>query len=70
MLTINADHDPLMSRMHRPDPKRPADRQDKRSVIPIELEDVDTWLAGTVAEASKLLRLAPVKVYDASPAEA
>ncbi|WP_375577510.1 hypothetical protein [Paracidovorax oryzae] len=55
MLTINADHDPLMSRMHRPDPKRPPDRQDKRSVIPIELEDVGTWLAGTVAEASKLL---------------
>lgn len=69
MLTINADHDPLMSRMHRRDPKRPPDRQDKRSVIPIELEDVDTWLAGTPAEASKLLRLAPVEVYDAGPVE-
>lgn len=70
MLTINADNDPLMSRMHRPDPKRPVDRQDKHSVIPIELEDVDTWLEGTVAEASKLLRLAPMEVYDAGPVDA
>lgn len=31
---------------------------------------VDTWLAGTVTEASKLLRLAPVEVYDAGPVEA
>lgn len=31
MLTINADHHPLMSRMHKPDPKLPPDQQDKRS---------------------------------------
>ncbi len=68
MLTINADAHPLMSRMHKPDPKLPADRQDKRSVIPIELADVDQWLAGTVKEASELLRLAPVEVFDAGPA--
>lgn len=68
MLTINADAHPLMSRMHKPDPKLSADRQDKRSVIPIELSDVDQWLAGTVKEASELLRLAPVEVFDAGPA--
>ncbi|WP_321575571.1 hypothetical protein [Delftia tsuruhatensis] len=68
MLTINADAHPLMSRMHKPDPQLPADRQDKRSVIPIELGDVDQWLAGTVKEASELLRLAPVEVFDAGPA--
>ena len=60
MLTINADTHPLMKRMHKPDPKAPADAQDKRSVIPIEAGDVDTWLAGTVEEASTLLRLATV----------
>jgi putative SOS response-associated peptidase YedK len=41
MLTINADGHPLMGRMHRPDPTRPPEMQDKRSVVPIELEDVD-----------------------------
>ena len=67
MLTINADAHPLMSRMHKPDPKLRADRQDKRSVIPVELADVDQWLAGTVAEASELLRIPPVDVFDAAP---
>ena len=57
MLTINADSHPLMRRMHRPDPKRPANMQDKRSVIPLELEDVDAWLYGTTAEASALLKV-------------
>lgn len=67
MLTINADAHPLMSRMHKTDPKLPADLQDKRSVIPIELADVDQWLAGTVAEATQLLRVAPVEVFNAGP---
>ncbi len=68
MLTINADHDPIMSRMHRPDPKRPPNMQDKRSVVPIEVEDVDQWLFGTVEQASRLVRLAPVEAFDAKPA--
>ncbi|MOA63670.1 hypothetical protein D3C78_1894730 [compost metagenome] len=67
MLTINADAHPLMSRMHKPDPKLVADKQDKRSVISIELEDVDQWLAGTLAEASELLHFAPVEIFDAGP---
>ena len=57
-----ADSHSLMSRMHKPDPKLSADRQDKRSVIPIEMQDVDQWLAG------QLLRLAPVHMFDAEPA--
>lgn len=68
MLTINADADPLMSRMHRPDPKRPPHMQDKRSVVPVELEDVDQWLFGTQEEAAKLIKLAPVEVFEAAPA--
>jgi len=51
MLTVNADHYPLMSRMHKPDPKLPPDRQDKRSVVPIEPADVDAWLYGSTDEA-------------------
>lgn len=68
MLTINADAHPLMSRMHKPDPKLGPDQQDKRSVIPIELSDVDTWLAGTQAEAAALLRLASAEIFEAGPA--
>lgn len=64
MLTINADSHPLMSRMHKPDPKLPGDQQDKRSVIPIEMHDIDQWLAGPVKAAQQLLRLAPVGVFD------
>ena len=67
MLTLNADAHPLMRRMHRPDPKRPPDLQDKRSVVPIAPEDVDTWLAGPPAQAAALVRLAPVELFVAEP---
>jgi putative SOS response-associated peptidase YedK len=76
MLTLNADDHPLMNRMHKPEVDKetklvlPADKQDKRSVIPIEFGDVDQWLAGTVEEARALLRLAPVEEFDARPAVA
>ena len=67
MLTINADAHPLMNRMHKPDPKLGPDQQDKRSVIPIERGDVDQWLAGTVKEATELLRLAPAELFVGAP---
>ena len=69
MLTINADEHPLMSRMHRPDPKRPPNMQDKRSVIPITLEDIDAWLSAPLQQAAALMRLAPVEVFAAAPAQ-
>lgn len=68
MLTLNADAHPLMRRMHKPDPKLGPDQQDKRSVVPIDFEDVDTWLFGSLAEASKLIMLSPMAVFDAGPA--
>jgi putative SOS response-associated peptidase YedK len=68
LLTLNADAHPLMRRMHRPDPQRPPGMQDKRSVVPIELADVDTWLAAPPAEAAALVKLAPVELFDAAPA--
>jgi len=68
MLTINADAHPLMRRFHKPDPKLPPDQQDKRSVVPLELKDVDTWLGGTIEEAHKLVQLAPVEIFEAAPA--
>ena len=69
MLTLNANNHPLMKRMHRPDPKRPPDMQDKRSVVPIELDAVDAWLFGTMEQAQQLLRLPAVAFFDASPAQ-
>jgi putative SOS response-associated peptidase YedK len=70
MLTLNADKHPLMSRMHRPDPKRPPHMQDKRSLVLIAVEDVDQWLFAPVAQAKPLLRLPPVEWFDAGPATA
>jgi putative SOS response-associated peptidase YedK len=55
MLTINADGHPM----------RPPHMQDKRSVIPIEIEDVGQWLYGTVDEARELLTAAPAEAFDA-----
>lgn len=69
MLTINADVHPLMSRMHKPDPSLPPDRQDKRSVIAIEQEDVDRWLEGTVTDALRLLKLTPAEEFNAEPVQ-
>lgn len=67
MLTLNADHHPLMSRMHKPDPKLSAEQQDKRSVVSIELDDVETWLCGSIDEATKVVRVPPIDVIDAAP---
>ena len=70
MLTINADAHPLMKRMHKPDAKLAADAQDKRSVVPIEPEDVDLWLFGRREEAQALVKLSPVERFDAAPLSA
>ncbi len=69
MLTMNADTHPLMCRMHRYDLSLPADKQDKRSVIPIEMADVDRWLSGSAKDAQALIKLAPVDVFDAGPVQ-
>ncbi len=68
MLTINADSHALMRRMHKPDPKLTPDQQDKRSVIPVESDEIEQWLMGSLADAHELLKLAPVEVFDAGPA--
>jgi putative SOS response-associated peptidase YedK len=75
MLTLNANADPLRSRMHRlvVDPVTklplPLEKQDKRSVIPLDPSDFDQWLEGTVEQARGLMRLAPTEVFDAGPVE-
>jgi len=68
MLTINADGHPPMSRMQKPDSRRSPEMQDKRSVVPIELADVDAWLYGSVDEAQRLVRLPAPELFIAAPA--
>ena len=67
MLTMNADVHPLIRRMHKPDPKFGPTEQDKRSVVVIEPGDFDTWLTGSLEQATALIRLAPVDVFSAEP---
>jgi len=67
MLTLDADAHPLMSSMHKPDPKLGPDEQDKRSVVPIEFKYVDTWLHGTLEQAHALVKLAPAEAFEAGP---
>ena len=67
MLTVNADAHPLMSRMHKPDPKLGPDQQDKRSVISIESADVDRWLTGSHDQIADLLRPPGMEQIDAGP---
>ena len=44
MLTINADAHPLFKLMHRPDLKRPPDKQDKRMVAILPESQYGDWL--------------------------
>lgn len=67
MLTTNADEHPLLARMHKPDPRLPPDRQDKRSPVAIELADVDLWLSGSLEQAARLVRVAPTEAFAAAP---
>ena len=67
MLTMNADHHPLMSRMHKPDPKLPPDAQDKRMVVVLEPETWDEWFTTSAAKARQLITMAPTAVFKADP---
>jgi putative SOS response-associated peptidase YedK len=67
LLTINADDHPIMSRMHKPDPKLPADQQDKRSVIALNIADTERWLQGTHQSIRPLLKPPLPEDIDAAP---
>jgi putative SOS response-associated peptidase YedK len=67
MLTMNCDAHPLLKRFHKPDLDVPPEGQDKRTVVPLEVADFPTWLNGSIDEASALVRLRPVDLYDAEP---
>lgn len=60
----HCDDHPLLSRLHKPDPKQPPNAQDKRSLVHIQPEDWTAWLNGDAATAESLLRLQPPEFFD------
>ena len=69
MLTVNCDGHPLLGRLHKPDPKLPADAQDKRSVVPLEPDQWTAWFEATPDEAMGLLLAPPTERFDLSDAQ-
>lgn len=67
MITQNCDAHPLLRRMHKPDPKLPADKQDKRCPVPLESSLWDQWLTGSTARAESLIQVPEVGVFTAGP---
>ena len=63
MITQNCDAHPLLSLMHKPDPKLAPDQQDKRAVVPIERADWDAWLNGSVSQAEALIRVPDIALF-------
>ena len=61
--TQNCDGHPLLGLMHKPDPNLPPDKQDKRSVVPIEKKDWDAWLHGTTGHASDLIQVPAIDLF-------
>lgn len=68
MLTCNCDAHPLLNRLHKPDPKLPANQQDKRSLVHIAPEHWDQWLTGSENEARELITPQATEVFDLSDA--
>jgi putative SOS response-associated peptidase YedK len=69
MITTNADSHPLMSLMHKHDPKAPDDQQDKRSVVAVEHENWAVWLSGTFEQALTLVQPPRMDVIEHAPAD-
>ncbi len=65
MVTVNADRHPLLSRMHRANPERPSTQQDKRAIVPLAPSAFETWLKGSIEEASAALVLPSPEQFDA-----
>jgi putative SOS response-associated peptidase YedK len=40
------------------------DRQDKRSLVPLDLQQWAAWLSGGTDEARSMLRPAAIEIYD------
>lgn len=69
LITQNCDGHPLLALMHKPEVDKvtkdvlPADKQDKRSVVPIERDRWDEWLNGSIEQAEALIQLPPLAIF-------
>ena len=61
MLTINADTHPLFQLMHRPDPKRPPEMQDKRMVVILPEAQYGEWLDAPPERSMDFMRQFPTE---------
>lgn len=59
MLTVNADTHPLFKELHRPDPKRPPQMQDKRMVVILNEDAYQPWLEAAPANSMDFMRQYP-----------
>lgn len=67
MLTLNADDHGLMKHMHRPDPKRPPEMQDKRMVVILPEGLYEAWLDAPASESRDFMRQYPADFLTATP---
>ena len=59
MLTINADDHPIFKQLHRPGPKRPPEKQDKRIVVILNEDSYRAWLDAPADRSVEFLRQYP-----------
>lgn len=59
MLTINADTHPIFRELHRPDPKRPPELQDKRMVVVLPRGAYIDWLDAPAERSMEFLQQYP-----------
>ena len=69
MLTQNCDGHPILGLMHKPDPTLPPDRQDKRTVVPLEAGDWQQWLTGSAQDALQLVKVPRADLISHGPAD-
>ena len=67
MLTLNADDHDLMKHMHRPDPKRPPEMQDKRMVVILPEGLYEAWHDAPAANSADFIRQYPADRLTATP---
>lgn len=65
MLTINADTHPLFKELHKPDPKLPPEKQDKRMAVILEEAAYEAWLDAPVEHSMEFMRPLPASELNA-----
>ncbi len=67
MLTVNADTHEIFKELHRPNPKRPANEQDKRMVVILNEDSYEAWLDAPAERSMDFMRQCPAERLLATP---